>query len=226
MKRFISFVATAILAIVALTPCVAKADTTYVFDFTSSAPNNAISYSGSGTFDVTGGIITGLTGTFYSGTTNEGAMTLLAPGTFASNDNAFNPWIDENGLSFSASGVDYNIYYYATSNGYSASGCAPGDTCITSDAYGNPSTPITMNVSETPEPGTLLLFGTGLLGMTGFLFQRKMTVAGFNQTAQPPAVLPFVLCFIGISMKCPSLEAHNVGLLFFIFYIKSLIFYI
>jgi hypothetical protein len=119
----------ALLAVVGTVP--AMAGTTYEFQYAGEG------YLGTGILDVNAaGLVVGL-----SGTQNGFAMTLLSPGAFASNDNMFGvdaPWVSENGLSFDANGVFYNIYYFATAEGYAPTGCALDATCITADSYGVP----------------------------------------------------------------------------------------
>ncbi len=177
MKK-VSLPLLALATALAISPA-ARADTVD-FSFTTAA--GIPSYSGSGTFDVntTTGVITNFTGTFYSGATDEGAMTLLTPGAFASNDNVFQEatgLLSENGLSFSVvegdlGVVNYNIYYFATSENYVATGCSVGDqTCITANAYGVPSYPLIFVTA--PEPYPFLLFGTGLLGLAIILFRKE-----------------------------------------------------
>jgi hypothetical protein len=154
----------ALLAFVGTVP--AMAGSTYEFQYAGGG------YVGSGILDVnSAGLIVGL-----SGTQNGASMTLLNPGAFASNDNVFGtgaPWISENGFSFEANNVDYNIYYFATAVNYVATGCAVGSTCITAEAYGIPSTPISFSAEAVPEPATLSLIGLGLLGLGVALRKRE-----------------------------------------------------
>jgi hypothetical protein len=157
-------------------------------DFSFATATAVGGFSGSGTFATdSAGVITGLTGTLYAGATDEGAMTLLAPGGFASNDNLFTdaaPWLSENGLSFSVDEngtvMDYNLYYYATTQSYEATGCAQGNDCITDQAYGVPSEPVNFTATNvTPEPSSLLFLGTGLFGLAVILF-RKQKASGHS----------------------------------------------
>ena len=141
------------LTFVGATP--ASANTVYSFDYTGTG------YNGSGTLDVNAtGLIVGLTGT-----QNGNTMTLDAVNYFASNDNLFSnvaPYVTQNGFSFDVSGVSYNIYYAGTAGGYAFTGCDVSQTCVTHDAYGNPSVPVNFSASA-PEPGTILLFTSGFL---------------------------------------------------------------
>jgi hypothetical protein len=139
------------------------ADTTWTFNFTSDPAG----LTSTGTLDVNAGLIVGLAGNFAS-SVNTGAMTLLDPNAFASNDNVFNntaPWVTQNGFSFAVNGSDYNIYYATTTTNYGFTICQVGETCITGDPSGNPgniygvpSTPINFSASV-PEPTALLLLG-------------------------------------------------------------------
>jgi hypothetical protein len=177
--RKIPFALLVLATAFAISP-IALAQQTGDFSFASATAIDG--FFGSGTFTTdSGGVITDITGTLFSTTPGDasGAMTLLAPGTFASNDNLFTdaaPYLSENGLSFEAGGTDYNIYFYATSSGgYEATNCTAGEqTCITANQYGVPSTPVSFEVSNvTPEPSSLLLLGTGLLGLAVVLFRRE-----------------------------------------------------
>ena len=154
----------------------AKAGTLYNFSF---AGPTAMDYYGNGTMDVnTEGVISSLTGTLYFEAANEGSMTLLDVGTFASNDNVFAGapnFVTQNGFSFiSGPGtMSYNIYYAATTDNYAFIGCAVGGDCITHDSYGNPSSPVNFTASAAaPEPAVASLIGIGLIG---FSFVRRRT---------------------------------------------------
>ena len=105
-------------------------------------------------------------------------MTLLAPGAFASNDNVFTgtaPWVNENGFSFEANSIDYNIYYAATTTSYAFTVCSVGQDCITSDPLGNPSTTVNFSATQVPDGGTTLAFlGLALVGLAGL--RRKLNL--------------------------------------------------
>jgi hypothetical protein len=110
--------------------------------------------------------------TALSGTQAGDAMTLLPPGGYAANDNEVNsttPFLDFSGLSFSilAGSIDYNIYYdgggaYLECNNVDNGICDGGGI------------PVTFALTPTPEPGTLILFGSGLLVFGGIL-RRKLS---------------------------------------------------
>ena len=141
------------------------ADTTYNFSFDGSG----ITASGSVTAALQFGdeyLVTSL-----SGTQNGDAMTLLPPLGYAGNDNLFftsAPFLDSAGVSFSAGGIDYNVYFY----GGTYYDCSTPVTCFYGD--GVPLTSGSLSLTPIPEPGTLVLFGTGLLGFAGILRRKRL----------------------------------------------------
>jgi hypothetical protein len=167
-KVFLALLALA--AALAISPVAAAQS--YDFSFAST------SYSGDGILTVTGGVITGLTGTFYLDGVNVGAMALLDPNAFASNDNVFAPppqFVSENGLSFVAGGLDYNLYNFATTEGgYAPTGCSIGGDCITANANGIPSE--TLNFLNVPEYGGLAMLILSALTLAGgFFFKGRQS---------------------------------------------------
>jgi len=172
MKKF-SIALLALAAAVAITP-VAKAGS-YEFTFADAGLNNPASNlpgaSGWACISVTNGVITAITGDFYlaPGDAAE-AITLDPINTPFANDNVFNTsnplYFTLGGLVFTAGGLEYNIAGWSPYNNYF------GDI-ISTDPYGNTFTPLTVEVTATPEPGTLLLLGTGLLGLAFVAFRKS-----------------------------------------------------
>ncbi len=96
-------------------------------------------------------------------------VSVLPPGTYEVNDNILffpaNPtFFDSDGVSFvDQNGVDYNLYFFFVYNFLSTTGIDDnGDLSVTSS-------------SAAPEPGSMLLLGTGILAVAGTI-RRKVKV--------------------------------------------------
>jgi hypothetical protein len=139
------------------------------------ADSFGFSYSGSG-FTASGTLTTDplsdgsylITG--LSGTQNGQTMTILDPGEFLSNDNLLYPsapFLDFDGLSFVADGIDYNVFF----NSNTSAGPVGYYIASEADIFGSA---ISFSVTPAPEPLSVLLLGFGLLGVLGL---RKRATA-------------------------------------------------
>jgi len=154
-------------AICATSSLAAHADT-FNFDVTGSAGG----YSGSGVLTTT---MNGSGQYLITGITGNGVTGLTAPGGFHGNDNLLfttsAPFVDANGFSFTAeSGPDhFDVNVFNNGSGYFA--------FFRDEDNATDTLPITFNVtpaaSPVPEPSTLLLIGTGILGAAGSV-RRKV----------------------------------------------------
>ena len=126
----------------------------YDFTFTTAGSGPDTGVSGTGTFDVSGGLIIGLVGTFTNASDVNYSMTLLPVSGYAQNDNRFSgtaPYFDFSGASFEAGSVDYNLFYQS-----------PGtyilDSVSNPTGQPTPNTPITFSATDVPEGGSSLLY--------------------------------------------------------------------
>jgi len=147
----------------ALVVLFAGAQSAYADEFNFTFSGSGLSASGIFTTDPESGgsfLVTSI-----SGLQNGLDMTLLAPGTYAANDNllfpAF-PQLDQSGISFLSGGIDYNIYFYSSGSAYLNCNSVTDGGCFVPAG-----TPITFTASPVPEPASLILLGSGLVAIAG-----------------------------------------------------------
>lgn len=103
-------------------------------------------------------------------------MTLLAPNTFLGNDNLLfpdpSPSLDFNGVSFQAGGMDFNLFFNTTLGRYILiEHLATTDFGFGHILFGTNG--IIPPITPTPEASTLVLLGSGLLGLAAAI-RRKL----------------------------------------------------
>jgi hypothetical protein len=139
------------------------------FDFTIGGAG----ISASGTFTATF-----LSGNVYlvtsiTGMQNGASMTLLAPFTYGGNSNQVTssaPFLGVQGLGFTLAGgrTDYNVYY--DSGGATYRECNSGGGPCSMAGTG---IPVQFSLTQVTEPSTLMLLGSGLVGLAG-MARRKL----------------------------------------------------
>jgi hypothetical protein len=177
------------LALVVATSPAARADS---FNFTFS--DGGVSGSGvlTGVSEAPGvWLLTGGSGSFNDGV-SSGVITLQPNPNYPSSSldtyNAFgydnqlmlwngpNQYLDANGLFFTFGALDLNIYqsgggpgndgWYTSDSDFNTNGDQNGSFAITS---------YSIDSGATPEPGSILLLGTGIFALAGLALRRRLT---------------------------------------------------
>jgi hypothetical protein len=115
--------------------------------------------------------------TAINGMQNSAAMSLLIPGAYAANDNQIfssAPFLNEGGLAFSLFGsiTPYNVYFDPGVGYFECSGALTPCHALGS---GEPVQFSLREVSQVAEPGTLMLMGSGLVGLAGVVRRRLLS---------------------------------------------------
>lgn len=133
---------------------------------------NGAGITSSGTFSAT--LVSGneYLVTSITGMQNGAAMSLLGPGAYGGNNNQIfssAPFLSSGGLAFILSGgtTSYNVYFQP---GVGYFECSSASTPCQTFGSG---TPVRFSLTEVPEPGTLMLLGSGLVGLAG-IARRKL----------------------------------------------------